>query len=87
MGEDVARVELKLALTAVGRVLLPFRRRAAAMFVQFAVEESEGGEIFRGEDGLAQVEKRERQHDNRPAGRCHVVFHVVEVMRAEASLM
>jgi len=43
--------------TAVGRVLFPLGQRAASLLVELIVEQSEGGEILRGEDGPAQVQQ------------------------------
>lgn len=66
----------KRDFTAVSRVLFPLGQRAASLFVELIVEQSEGGEILGGDNRPRQAEYRERYHNNGPVCRGHVGLHV-----------
>lgn len=76
MWQSNSEEEKTKTFTAVGRVFFPLGQRAASLLVELIVEQSESGEILGGEDGPAEVQQRERDHNNSPAGRGHVVLHV-----------
>lgn len=47
----------KADFTAVSSVVLPFRQRAASLFVEVVVEQSESGEELGGENRPAQIQE------------------------------
>lgn len=56
-GRTWRSISEKRDFTAFGRVFFPLGQRAASLFVELVVEQSESGEILGGEDSPTQIEQ------------------------------